>query len=190
MTLKQKGVPGGIDSWVNSLDYRIFYVEDIHIWAMSYSTVLGNANVAGEISYRENTPIMRGNVARTPDQEEVYHMHLNTIMVFEPNAFWDFSAFTAEIVAWHIPGRKNYSGYHKSDPDRLAVQNTANGSGFGFLWTMDHKNVYAGIDLTIPVYVSHGLDGAMFTTGYRQHQTTVSVGLTARYMDSLEVGLA
>ncbi len=179
-----------LGSWVNSMDYRIVYFEDIDIWAVSYSTVIGDANFAGEISYRENAPVMRGNVGRTPDCEKIYHMHLNTLMLFEPTAFWDFSSFTAEIVAWHIPGRKNFNIYDMSNTDRLAVQNTANGSGLGLLWSLEYKSVFPGVDLTVPIYVSHGIDGAMFATGYRNHQTTVAVGLTGTYFQSLEVGFA
>jgi hypothetical protein len=183
-----------LNSFVDSLNYRLKYFDDIRLWGMSYSTIVGTANVAGEITYRENAPIMRGDVVRTPDREEVWHMHLNTIMAFEPSFMWDFASLVAEVVAWHIPGRENFSQYDMADVDRsknrLAVQNTANGSGIGALFMMEYRNVWSGVDLVVPLYASYGLDGAMFFTGYRNHQATVSVGLTAKYLDSMETGIS
>jgi hypothetical protein len=76
------------------------------------------------------------------------------------------------------------------NPDRLAVQNSARGFGYAFLWTLEHKGVTEGLDLTFPIYVNHGVEGAMFTTGFRQGQITTAVGVTAKYLDALEFSVS
>lgn len=193
-TLKNSGVTKGIDSFVDSMNYRIKYFEDTHLWGMSYSTVLGTANVAGEITYRENTPLMSGDVTRTPVREELWHIHLNMIQLFEPTFMWDSATLIAEVVAWHVPGRDNFNihamPFKELNQNRLAVQNTANGSGASTLFMIEYRSVMQGVDLVVPLYATYGIDGAMFMTGYRNHQGTVSVGLTAKYLDSFEAGVA
>ncbi len=52
-----------------------------------------------------------------------------------------------------------------------------------------HKNVYQGIDLVVPVYFNHGVDGAMFTSGLKEKQITLSVGVTAICFSKVEMGL-
>ncbi len=193
-TLISDGVTQGIASFVDSINYRIKYFEDTHLWGMSYSTVIGTANFAGEITYRENTPLMRGDVPRTPVREELWNVHLNTLQIFEPNAMWDFATLIAEVVVWHVPGKKNFKLadmiIKENNQDRLAVQNTANGSGVSMLFMMEYRNVFQGVDFVVPIYATYGIDGAMFLNGYRNHQGTISLGLTAKYLDSFEAGIA
>ncbi len=196
------GVQGGIenlmlsmygitlDTYVRSMDYRVKYFDNVRTWGMTYSTVLGVANVAAEITYRENAPIMRGNVARTPDRNEVWHMHLNTLMVFEPTFMWDFATLVAEAVVWHIPGRKNFNFMDMSNSERLAVQNTVNGTGVGVFFNMEWRSVWQGVDLGAFVFSNYGVDGAMVYTGYMNHQGTIALGTTAKFMESMEATVA
>lgn len=175
------------DAYIRSLNYRLDYAENVRAWAATYSTVIGDANVAAELIYKENTPLLSGNVARTPRRGEFFQLMVNSIFVFEPTALWDFSSFTAEIATWYLPGKKEYDATDFDNPDRVAVQNTPNGFGYGFLWTLEWRSVTEGLDLTMPIYVNHGVEGAMFTSGYRDGQLSAAIGLSAKYLESLEV---
>lgn len=193
-TLKNAGQADGVNSQIAPLNYAISYAEDIHLWGMSYSTVVGKANVSGEISYRENAPILRGDIIRTTDREELWHAHVNTIMLFEPNALWDSASLIAEVVAWHIPGRENFNEHDMADfeasKNRLAVHNTANGSGLSLLFMPEYRSVFQGVDLVVTFYTTYGIDGAMFTAGYKNHQGTTALGLTMKYLDAFEAGVS
>lgn len=181
----------GANTFIDSLNYRLKYFDNIRLWGATYSTVIGNANVAGEITYRENAPLMQGNVARTPNRGEVIQVNANAIFVFEPASIgsfdlWDFSSLTAEFAGWWLPGKKNFNVNDLQNPKRLAVQNSATGFGYAFLWTIEHRGVTEGLDLIFPIYFNHGVDGAMFTTGFREGQITTAIGVTAKYLDSME----
>lgn len=179
----------GLDgnAYIRSLNYRIHYAEDVRAWATTYSTVVGDTNIAAELIYKENMPLLSGNVARTPRRGEFYQLMVNSIFVFEPTALWDFSSFTAEIATWYLPGKKEFDPDDYDNPDRVAVQNTPNGFGYGFLWTLEWRSVTEGLDLMMPIYISHGVEGAMFTSGYRDGQISAAIGLSAKYLQSLEV---
>ncbi|NRB39898.1 MAG: DUF1302 family protein [Pseudomonadales bacterium] len=174
---------------IKSINYRINYIEDIHMLGATYSTVIGNANVATELSYQPNTPLMRGDVARTTDREQLINWHINTLMVFEPTFLWDFSSFTAEALIWYVPGRKAYDVNDITNPDRLAVQNTPYGLGASMFWTWEYSNVFTGWDLFIPWYVNWGVEGAMFNSGYRDGQVTFATGATFRHLSGFEAGV-
>jgi hypothetical protein len=182
------------DNWVDSLNYRLQYFDNIRMWGVTYSTIVGDANVAAELSYKENAPILRGNVARTPDRQEVVQLNANAIFVLEPAELfgiqlWDFSNVTAEFVSWYLPGRKDFDVTDMQNPDRLAVQNTRTGLGYAFLWTLEYKAVTQGLDIIVPIYFNQGVDGAMFTSGFRNGQSTLATGITAKYLGNMELSL-
>lgn len=69
---------------LRTLKYRLEYAANVNMIGATYSTVIGDANVAGEITYRDNTPVMKANVARTPVRAKLINLHVNSLMVFEP----------------------------------------------------------------------------------------------------------
>lgn len=178
---------------IRSINYRLEYAQNVHMLGASYSTVLGNANVAAEFTYRENTPVLSADVPRTPQLVRLMNLHLNTLMVFEPKSLfgiplWDFSSFVAEVIMWNIPGKLDYDPNDIQNPDRLAVQNTPNGVGFSVFWSLEHQNIATGWDLMIPIYMNWGIDGSQFNAGYRDGQVTTATGLTFKHLSGIEVG--
>ncbi len=173
----------------NALDYTIKYFDDVRLYGLSYSTVVGSTNVAAELTYKANTPMLGASVNRWPEREDYIQLNANILNIFGPSWFADASTLVAEVVTWNVPGRTNNSGDF-NDTDALAVQNSATGWGYSFLWSFDYKNVIQGIDIVVPVYVNHGVEGAMFNSGFRNKQVTLSVGVTAKYLAALEVGMA
>lgn len=182
------------DSPVRSLNYRLKYFENVHMLGLTYSTVIGSANVATEFTYRHNTPVLSGDVARVPQRVRMFNWHINTLMVFEPFEFlgiqwWDFSSFTAEALIWNIPGKLEFDINDGSNPDRLAVQNTPQGVGISFFWSLEYQNVFTGWDIVVPIYTNWGIDGAQFNAGYRDGQVTTATGITFRHLSGIELGL-
>ncbi|MCY4044412.1 MAG: DUF1302 family protein [Cellvibrionales bacterium] len=182
--------PFGFDSntVIRSLNYRLQYFDNVQMLGATYSTVVGSANVATEVSYRMNTPLLGGDVPRTPKRWQLINWHINTLMVFEPNWLWDFSSFTAEALLWYVPGALEYNANDLSNPDRLAVQNTPYGLGLSMFWSWEYQNVFQGWDIIIPWYVNYGAIGAAFNSGYRNGQATFATGATFRHLSGLELG--
>jgi len=189
--LKQYGF--NRDTKVRSINYRLQWANDVHMWGASYSTVIGDANVAAEITLRENTPVMSADVPRTPQDVRLINLHLNSLMVFEPQelfgiTLWDFSSLVVEAITWQIPGKMGYDANDIQNPDRLAVQNTPEGVGLSMFWSLEYQNVFTGWDIMVPVYANWGVDGSQFNAGYRDGQVTTATGLTFKHLSGVELG--
>lgn len=181
---------------VRSINYRLEYAENVRLLGATYSTIVGSANVATEITYRDNTPVMSADVPRTPQRARMINWHLNMLQVFEPVELWgirlwDFSSFLAESVVWYLPGKLAYdeSGQDNLNKDRLAVQNTPSGIGASLFWSLEYHNVFTGWDIMVPIYMNWGIDGAFFSNGYRDGQVTFATGLTFKHLSGIEVGM-
>lgn len=182
------------DTQVRTLKYRLEWADNVHMLGATYSTVLGDANVAAEFTVRENTPVMSGNVARTPQRVRLYNLHVNSLMVFEPKSLfgvnlWDFSSLVVEALTWQIPGKLDYDINDSDNMDRLAVQNTTIGYGISAFWSLEYQNVFTGWDLMIPLYANWGIDGSQFNAGYRDGQVTTATGLTFKHLSGIELGI-
>lgn len=183
----------GANTSLRSINYRVEWEENVHMLGASYSTVLGDSNVAAEITYRDNTPVLSGNIPRTPQIVHLWNLHLNTLMVFEPKELWgiplwDFSSLVMELITWNIPGKLEFDENDPANPDRLAVQNTPNGVGFSFFWSFEHQNVFTGWDIMIPLYMNWGIEGSQFNAGYRDGQVTTATGITFKHLSGIELG--
>jgi hypothetical protein len=76
--------------------YNIKYFEDIHGYAASFTTVLGLANVQGEISWKTNTPVVLDN--GDPEDGDVLSAQLGGSYVLEPTRFWDDASIVFEFA--------------------------------------------------------------------------------------------
>ncbi len=183
------------DTEIRSINYRIQYADNVHLLGGTYSTIVGSANVATEITYRENTPMLLADVPRTPKRFKLINWHVNMLQVFEPlnlwgTNLWDFSTLVAEVLVWHVPGALEFdtSGRDNTNPNRLAVQNTPNGIGASVFWSLEYHNVFTGWDIMVPVYLNWGVYGAMFNSGYRDGQAQFATGLTFSHLSGVELG--
>ena len=175
------------------LNYRIDYFEDVDTWGMTYSTVVGVANVATELTYRQNTPLLHGDVPRTAKASNLWNWHINTLMVFEPYEFfgislWDFASFTAEALYWNAPGKLPYNVNDLSNSARLAVQNTPQGVGASAFLGLEYYNVFSGWDISVPLYMNWGIEGSQFNAGYRDGQVTFATGMAFKHLTGVEIG--
>jgi hypothetical protein len=181
------------DSKGRGLNYRISYFEDVDVWGLTYSTIVGTANVATELTYRQNTPLLSGDVPRTAKESNLWNWHINTLMVFEPYelfgiSLWDFASFTAEMLFWDAPGKLPYNPDDLENSARLAVQNTPNGVGASAFMGLEYYNVFSGWDINVPLYVNWGIDGSQFNAGYRDGQVTFATGMVFKHLSGMQIG--
>ena len=176
-----------------NINYRIKYFEDVQMIGATYSTVLGTANVATEFTWRHGTPLLGGDVSRTPRESDLLNWHINTLMVFEPMEvfgiqLWDFASFTAEALTWYAINRLPFDGNDSTNTKRLAVQNTPTGLGLSAFMGLEYYNVFSGWDVNVPLYVNWGARGAQFNAGYRNGQITFATGLAFKHLSGVELG--
>jgi hypothetical protein len=114
------GMVGGVWQAYDNSSYHLTYVEDIDLFGISISTVIGDTTVASEVSLRDGQPVpvggdplgliaegvmsmMNGGPAKPGDQyatfteEEVYHWNASALHIFGPSSFADNASLILEV---------------------------------------------------------------------------------------------
>lgn len=134
--------------------YNIRYFDGIDLSALSFSTSLFGANVAGEVIYREGVDVLvdvdgglLGPVP-TPTRGKVGQALLSALYTIGPRAFWDSFTLVSELGYVHVEDVDAACG-PTSCSQQLTY--TRDASGYSILGIIDRKAVFDGWDLQIPV---------------------------------------
>lgn len=141
-------------------DYVLVYPEDIRMYGISASRTFGRTNWAGEISYRENTPltsnaqtIVPGHLAdnnKNPAYAVGESLHAQvSILATLPSSFIANEASLIAEIAWHI--RQSID----KNPDALDPGADKEGLGIRLLYEPTYRQVLPGLDLSVPIGVSY-----------------------------------
>jgi len=176
--------------------YQQVYAEAITAFGTSFSTTLGSANVAGEISLRNNAPlvndsqlVMPGQSANNSDNPlypvgKTAHVNLSLIDVLDKNVLWNTANITAEL-AWNR--RLSIS----KNPDQLDPHSTRDAMSLRVLFEPTYYQVFENFDLTVPINVSYspyGRSSAVSNFGV-ERGGDFSVGLRGDYMKVWKLSL-
>lgn len=145
--------------------YALVYGENIETYGASVSTLLGDTNVAAELSHRRNTPLMApGNVIVDPsgtgdgDDNALYpvgntwHLNLSAISVFGAGPLWDGGSFVSEVAI-------NYLDSIDKNAALLDPNATRSASAIRFTFQPEYFQVANGVDLQVPISVGYGIHG-------------------------------
>jgi hypothetical protein len=159
------------------VSYYQKYYENIKATAISATTVIGETNVQGEITYLAGTPMV--NAAGDPEREDMVKFLLGGTHVLGPNGFSDgtnlaFEGFYAEVVSAR-------SSELREDATAL---------GYSILASLAYNNVISGWDLAVPVYFKHDVSGVI-----RELQTfggarVLSIGIEGTYLNNLNAKIS
>ena len=131
------------------LSYHLKYAEDIHLYAASFSTVVFDTNVAGEVAYRKKVPVEYDDGSGLPAYRkgEIIHYSLSGIYLFPTNSFTDGIELDAEVGADQVLD-------YKSDlvGDEWAW-------GYSFTLTPTWLSVLPGVDVKLPLSLAQGVSG-------------------------------
>jgi hypothetical protein len=178
-------------------DYVLVYAENIRTIGASFATLLGETNVSGELSLRENQPLVAsGNIALGlggADNDErasfpkgkTMHLNLSAITVLPANALWDGAAFVGEFA---------YNRVLSVTDNRAALDPNATreASALQFVFTPEYFQVAPGLDLQVPIGVSYGLAGRSSVNGVlfpSENGGSLSIGVKADYRKTWQGGL-
>ncbi|AZT85486.1 DUF1302 domain-containing protein [Marinobacter sp. NP-4(2019)] len=159
--------------------YHLEYEEDIKLYGASFNTVVGGATIAGEVSYRDGQPVRV--VASLPAYERAntIQTQVSTIMVLGPNPLMDSLSFAGEV------GVNRVNGYESSElhSDRSAWGVTAR-------LTPEYYGIYPGLDMKLPLTVSHGANGVSSIPGtFTEGVTNASITAEFSYLDNYQATL-
>lgn len=113
-----------------------------------------------------------------PRRAEIHSANLGGTYIFQPNAFWDTATLVGELGSWYVGG-------FEDDDLQFAHLGafTKTGYGMSMQFMPEYKNVFEGVDLTIPFFVNYGIDGSFSTFNYNEHNLWWSVGAEFTYLE-------
>ena len=171
-----------------TMTYKLVYPQDIKTYGASVSTVVGETNVAAEISIRQDTPlspaaglIVTGDPTADGKYNPAYpmgdslHLNVSWISVLAASPLWDGAEFLGEIGYNHLSRvTKNRASL---DPNT-----TKNAAAIRMLFTPQFFQLYPGVDLSVPIGLGYGLAGRSAVSnfgGMPEHGGDISIGVTA-----------
>jgi len=191
-------VPGAaVDPFAGRVGwYQLVYPEGIRAYGASFSTVLGGANVAGELSLRRNAPLVSdaqaipalgafdnsGHPAYAVGN--TVHLNLSAIYAWQKSALFDNATITAEL------GSNRVQSVTQNEA-ALDPNTTKNAWGFRFIFEPNYYQVLSGLDLSVPFvfgYSPEGRSGAVGAFGVDKGGD-VGIGVKGTYLGNLKVSL-
>ena len=181
----------------NLNEYRLVFPQNIQLYGASFSTTAGDTNVAGEVSYRRNTPFVRpAGYANPLDSRDngdnpgyavgnSLHAQISWIALLKSTALWDGGNFMGEI-AWHRRMKVT------RNEALLDPNSTRAASAVRVLFAPKYYGVVSGLDVSVPIGVGYGISGRspVINPGFSvEHGGDVSVGLAGEYLRAWRFGL-
>lgn len=178
--------------------YSLVYGEDIKTFGASISTLIGEANVAAEVSVRHDMPLAAvGNVvvdlSGTGDGDDralypvgnTFHAQVSAVNLMNEGVLWDGATLLAEVAYNRVTSvQKN--------KNQLDPNTTRSASALRLLFEPEYFQVMAGVDVKIPFGLGYGIDGntAIGGTGFSPEGVgDLSVGFKFDYMKKWSGGV-
>lgn len=177
--------------------YRWVYPENIKTYGASFSTVLGDTNVAGEISYRSDMPLVspgQVDLTGTADNDgsplyavgRTLHANLSAIHAWGSTPVFDSATLTAEIGWNRLLKTTRNAGALNPDVTRDAW-------GLRFIFEPNYYQVVPGLDISVPIGLGYNPQGrsaavAMFNGGVHQGGD-LSIGVKGEYLRNFRFSL-
>lgn len=177
-------------------DFYWVYPEDIRALGASVATSVGEFSFAGEASMRWNMPLVsNGQVVHVGeladnDDHPLYavgrtaHVNLNVIATLGPSFISNEASLVGEI-AWNrlLSVTKNRAALDPAATD--------DGVGIKLVYSPTYRQVFPGIDLSVPVGVSYFPMGKSAVVGGfgPDKGGDFNLGVSATYLDRVTAGL-
>nr|WP_230976801.1 DUF1302 domain-containing protein [Pseudothauera rhizosphaerae] len=177
--------------------YRWVYPENIKAYGASFSTVLGGANVAGELSYRTDMPLVSTgqlDLAGTADNDgnalyaigRTAHANFSAIYVWGSSALFDNATLTAEL---------GWNRLLKVTKNRPALDPNATRDAWGvrFIFEPNYYQVLPGLDVSVPIGLGYNPQGRSSVVGGfnggAHEGGDLSIGVKGEYLKNLRLSL-
>ncbi|HHJ1300225.1 TPA: DUF1302 domain-containing protein [Pseudomonas sp. H2] len=177
-------------------EYYWVYPEEIRALGASFATTLDEYSFAGEASMRWNMPLVSNGQTVTPgmvadnDNHPLYavgrtaHLNLNMLASLGPSFIANEASLVGEI-AWNrlLSVTKNRAALDPSATD--------DGVGIKLVYSPTYRQIFPGIDLSVPVGISYFPMGksAVISSFGPDRGGDFNIGLSATYLDRVTLGL-
>lgn len=184
---------------------RFLYPEDIKMWGLTFSRVIGGVSVGAEVSHRKNgalnTPA--SHTLDTGARGDTWHAVLNGIYMLPQTKFWDTGSLTTEIAYNRLDKVTTNPQLYRGVGAPTCVNSATGRAGnerdgcstkdawfLAVKFSPQYLNIFPSWDLTLPVSVNYGLSGNAATAGGgTEREVRWSVGATMTYASKYEFAL-
>jgi hypothetical protein len=160
--------------------YNVKYFEDIKLTGASISTRLGDWQVSGELSYKQDAPMLTKNAGA--QRGNVTQAQVSFIKTWGQTWIASQASLSGEVGYQHV--NKVAGGVENLTNDR-------NSWAYQVGATLTYPNVFSGWDMDIPLSYGHQYSTAAVSyspfTGAGDHRA--SVGVRFKYLGNMEIGL-
>lgn len=177
------------------------FPEGIRTWGVSASRSVGQFNLAGEASIRQNMPLRSTNMlygfptglpapapATSPEPQyatgKTAHVNFSWLATLEPNFLSQETSFMGEL-AWHRVLSLN-------DPNgELDKSRTRDATAIRMIFSPSYRQVLPGLDVSVPVGLGYTLQGySAISAGWASKNSgDVSLGVEGNYLGVWQMGL-
>ncbi len=182
-------VPGADGELLNLVDgssYWLSYAEDVKLLGASFSGVIGDTNVSGEVSYRENYPVMVNDLTNvlefSYEEAEVLQIQVSFIHLCSPlfSPFWDNTTVLGEIGWNRVDG---------IDEEKLVNDQSAWGGTIEV--DLEYYNfLLPGLNLTVPlVYEIYPSGDSSVLGTFSEDANKFGIGFNFEYRGVYEFGV-
>lgn len=174
----------------NALDmssYNLGYAEDVRMLGASFSTVVGDHNVSGEVSFRDNLPVPvidPTELIKNLGWEEanVLQAQISTFSIFGDNLISEGIVLATEVGFSRVNGYKNEELFF----DKFAW-------GGAVKAQFDYYGVFlSGLDLSVPItykFNPNGVSSTYLGLLFHEHADSVAISFDFTYNQVWKVGV-
>ncbi len=183
--------------------YRLVYAKNIKTYGASFSTLIGETNVAGEMSTRRDTPLaplgdIVVNFDNTADNNKnsayavgnTFHANFSAITVLPATALWEGASFVGELAFNRLLSVTRNPTNPLFPNGVLNTTHTRDAWATRFVFQPEYFQVMPGVDLQVPIAVGYGISGrsAVFQVA-PEHGGDISVGFNFDVRKTWRAGL-
>lgn len=181
-------------------DYQLAYAKNIRTYGASVSTVIGETNVAGEISVRHNMPFAipghlsllidpTGTAKANDNANPAYavgnsfHLNLSAITLLPASSLWEGATLLGEL---------GFNRRNSVTKGRVYLDDTGTRDAWGMrvLFEPQYFQVLPGLDMTVPMSLGYAISGRSQVVSFGpEHGGDFSIGLNFDYQKTWKAGL-
>lgn len=156
--------------------YTIRYFEDIQGYAASFTTVLANTNIQGEVSFKTDVPVVL--LSGDPVEGDLASYQLGGSYVLEPNKLWDDAVLVFELAGAYI-----------TSEDSADLLYDDHGTVINVRFEPAYLNLSQGLDLKVPIFFRRGLDGNILESEMVEDSSAVNITFQFVYLNNFITSL-
>ena len=178
--------------------YHIKYFDDIKATAVSVSTSLGEANLAAELSYKQDVPVLVDTLlGPAATRARATQLLVSGLRTFGPSALANQVTLVGEFGYLRVGKITPYVDVFGASNDQLAssLGITRSSSALQLRAELAYNNVFNGWDLTVPIGIAAQLSGKAAVAGafgglVGKGDTRLSIGAIFKRLNNLELGVS